>query len=84
MGSAEMVEGEKPSQAIVESRGAPRQGPSATMKCGDQLGFGKTPMQTFNDSRSLALEKQVGWDVTQNRAEPGHVFAAPTALRSID
>lgn len=46
--------------------------------------FGKTPMQTFIDSRPLALEKQIGWSVTQNSAEPGNVFAATPDLKLTD
>lgn len=36
--------------------------------------YGKTPMQTFMDSRGLAIEKQIGKDITQNSATPGNVF----------
>jgi len=39
--------------------------------------FGKTPMQTFLDSRKLALEKQIALVVTQSSTEPNTVFVQP-------
>ena len=39
--------------------------------------FGKTPMQTFIDSRPLALEKQIGLSVTQSSVLPNTVFVQP-------
>jgi transposase InsO family protein len=39
--------------------------------------YGKTPWQTFVDSRQLARDKQIGLVVTQNTTLPGHVFVQP-------
>ena len=45
--------------------------------------FGKTPMQTFNDSRWLVLEKQVDSAFNENDATPGNSFVQMTPSPSV-